>query len=522
MTSGNPRSLVKAASIITAAAVLSRILGYVREMLLAARFGATYTTDAYVTAHDLPYSLFLTVSAGVVMVFIPVYREVVQRRGHEAAGRLVVSVTNLTLLFALALLALGWALAPWFVPILVPWFPEHAHALTVSLTRTMLPMLLFMGLGGVATAVLNAHHRFTAPAFVGLVNNLPVVLTLLVVSQTAHIRWVAWSVVAGAALGALMLLPSLRRLGIGWRPAVDWEDPGLAKVGRLIVPVLITTGIIQVQDFFDRFLASGLAEGSISALNYAVRVNSLPYGVVGTSIATVLYPTLAAQAADQQADELRATLARGLRMLSFVLLPMAVGLLLFREPIVQLMFQRGAFDPAATRLTAYALLFYAPGILLFGWQDFLNRCFWALQDTRTPAWAAAGLVAFGLVFKLALVGPLAHGGLALGQTLATLVSVGFLLWQLRKRLTYIGGREILRSLGVHLATAAAGGLAGWGLYGLIARAAPGDGLVAQVVRLFPALGAVVVVHVALALLFGDREGAEVVSKAYRRLARRRA
>ena len=124
MTSGNPRSLVKAASIITAAAVLSRILGYVREMLLAARFGATYTTDAYVTAHDLPYSLFLTVSAGVVMVFIPVYREVVQRRGHEAAGRLVVSVTNLTLLFALALLALGWALAPWFVPILVPWFPE--------------------------------------------------------------------------------------------------------------------------------------------------------------------------------------------------------------------------------------------------------------------------------------------------------------------------------------------------------------------------------------------------------------
>ena len=255
---------MKAATIIWGAAALSRILGYVREMLLAARFGATYTTDAYLTVDDLPV-LSLTVSAGLVMVFIPVYREVVQRQGERAAGRLVVTVTNLTLLVALALLIAGWALAPWFVPLLVPHFPEHAHALTISLTRTMLPMLLFMGLGGVATAVLNANHRFTAPAFVGLVNNLPVVLVLMVVSQAAQIRWVAWAVVAGAAAGALMLLPGLRGLGLNWRPSIDWRDPGLAKVGRLIVPVLVTTGIIQVQDFFDRFLASGLAEGSILA-----------------------------------------------------------------------------------------------------------------------------------------------------------------------------------------------------------------------------------------------------------------
>jgi len=522
MTAGSPRTLVQAATIISAAAVLSRILGYAREMLLAARFGATYTTDAYLTAHDVPFALFLTVSAGLVMVFIPVYREVMQRQGEGAAGRLVVSMLNLTLLAALVLLGAGWALAPWFVPRLVPHLPADAHALAVSLTRTMLPMLLFMGLAGVATAVLNAHHRFTAPAFVGLVNNLPVVLILLVVSQSSQIHWVAWSVVAGAALGAVMLLPSLRRLGLRWRPAIDWRDPGLAQVGRLIVPVLATTGIIQVQDFFDRFLASGLAEGSISALNYAVRVNSLPYGVVGTAIATVLYPSLAAQAADRRDDELRATLSRGLRMLSFVLLPMAAGLLLLREPIVKLMFERGAFDPAATRLTAYALLFYAPGILLFGWQDFLNRCFWALQDTRTPMWAAVWLVAFSLLFKLLLVQPLAHGGLALGQTLATVVSAGYLLWQLRKRLTYIGGRQILLSLAVNLLTALAGGLAGLGTFRLIAGVAPGDGLIAQALRLFPALGMVVVVHAALALVLGNREGAEVVSRAWSRLARRRA
>jgi len=515
-----PRTLVKAATIISGATILSRILGYVREMLLAARFGASYTTDAYLTAQDLPYSLFATVSAGLVMVFIPVYREVLQRQGERAAENLVRSVLTLTLLVTVLLLLLGWALAPWFVPALVPRFPAQVQALTISLTRTMLPMLLFMGLAGVATAVLNANQRFTAPAFVGMVNNLPVVLTLLLVAQPSQVHWVAQAVVVGAAAGALMLLPGLRRLGFVYRPRIDWHDPGLAQVGRLILPVLVTTGVIQIQDFFDRFLASGLAEGSISALNYAVRVNSLPYGVVGAAIATVLYPTLASEAAEGNREELGQSAARGLRILSFVLLPMAIGLLVFREPIVQLIFERGAFDPAATRATAYALLFYAPGILLFGWQDFLNRCFWAMQDPRTPMQAAAVLVAFSLLFKLALAGPLAHGGLALGQTLATLVSVAFLLWRLRAQLGTIGGRELAARVGVNLCTAAAGALAGWGLFRLLSAVAPGSGLLAQSVRLFPGLGVVVAVHVGLALLLGNREGAEVVERAVRRLRRR--
>lgn len=519
MTAEANRTLFKAATIISVAAILSRLLGYGREMLLAARFGATYTTDAYLVAQDLPWSLFSAVSAGLVMVFIPIYRSVLQREGEERANSLVNTVLNLTLLVAGLLLLLGWALAPGFIPLLVPKLPHSAQVLAISLTRTMLPMLLFMGLGGVAAAVLNANRRFTAPAFVGMVNNLPVVLTLLLVQQTYQIHWVAWAVVAGMPAGALMLLPSMRGLGLRYRLRLNWHDPGLAQVGRLIVPVLVTTSIIQFQDFMDRFLASGLAEGSISALNYAVRLNSLPYGVIGAAIATVLYPSLAEQAADRRTDDLRETLGRGLRSLSFVLLPMALGLLVFRGPIVQLIFERGAFDAAATAATAYALEFYAAGILFFGWQDFLNRCFWALQDTRTPMWAAAVLVLFSLLFKLALVGPLAHGGLALGQTLATLVSVAFLLWRLRDRLTFIGGRELLRSLLFNLGTAAAGALLGYLSYQGLARLFPGDGLVPQVLRLMPGLGIVVIIHAGLALLFGSQEGTEVAARLLGRLRR---
>lgn len=516
MTAQQTRTLFRAAGIISIALVASRLLGYVREALLAARFGATHTTDAYLVAQDLPMSLFAAVGAALTMVFIPVYRDVVTRRGEAAGWRLTNSVLNLTLLLALVLLALGLAVASPVVRLLVPGLPAQYIELAVALTRTMLPMLLFMGLSGVAAAVLNANRHFTAPALTGLMNNVPVVAVLLVASGPGHIHWVAWAVLAGAAAGALVQVPWLPKLGYKYEPVLDLKDPGLAQMGRLILPVLVTSVAIQFHDSVDRFLASGLAEGSISALNYAVRVNSLPYGVIGAAIATVLYPTLAEDAAADRLDNVRNTLARGLRTLAWLLLPMSLGLVIFREEIVALIFQRGAFDPRATAATAYALQFYAVGILFFGWQDFLNRCFFALQDTLTPMWAAVGFVALNVGFKLALVGPLAHGGLALGTGLSAAASVGFLLWRLRRRLGRLGGREVLRSVGANVGTTLLGVLAGYAVHLLAARLLPGSGLTEQAVRLGLSLGTIVVVHVGLALLLGSREGAEVAGRLLRR------
>ncbi|MDB4894514.1 MAG: hypothetical protein JWN15_776, partial [Firmicutes bacterium] len=174
-----PRTVFKTAGLISLLLIVSRLLGYLREALLAARFGATYATDAYLVAQDLPTSLFAAVGAGLTLVFIPVYRDVVQKRGDAAAWRLVNTVLNLTVLIAAVLLLIGWGLAPAFVPRLAPGLPAAAIALALSLTRMMLPMVLFMGLGGVAAAVLNANRQFMAPAMVGLMNNLPVVLVLL-------------------------------------------------------------------------------------------------------------------------------------------------------------------------------------------------------------------------------------------------------------------------------------------------------------------------------------------------------
>jgi putative peptidoglycan lipid II flippase len=212
----------------------------------------------------------------------------------------------------------------------------------------------------------------------------------------------------------------------------------------------------------------------------------------------------------------------GLRTLAFVLLPMALGLFVFRAAIVQIFFQRGAFDPRATATTAYALEFYALGILFFGWQDFLQRCFFALQDTITPLIAAAGLMLLSFGLKVALVGPLAHGGIALGMTLAALASTSFLLWRLRHRLGTIGGRALLRSWTLSLLTAAAGTAAGYLAYQLAARVWADASSIQQALRLSVGLGVLVVVHIGLAIALGNQEGTELADRFTRRLRKQKA
>lgn len=501
-----PVRLLRAAGVISVAYIFSRIMGYVREAFLAARFGATHTTDAYLVAQDLPTFIFQAVSAALVMVFIPVYQQVLGRRGPEATGRLFNVVLTSVILAAAAVAGLGWLLAPVAVPAIVPGLPPSAQALAVELTRIMVPTALFLGITGVATATLNAHRHFAAPAFTGLISNLCVVGALAVVTRPEQIAWVAAAYLIGSMLGSVVQVPPLLGAGIRYRVLLDWTDPGLLRIGRLLLPVVLTLAIAQFQSFVDRFMASGLAEGSISALSYAQRVSTLPYGVVGVAVATVLYPGLAEQAALGRIGDLRRTTADGLRIMTYLLLPMSLGLFAFREPIVQLFFQRGAFDVRATVVTALALRFLAPGVLFGGWLDFMNRSFLALQDTITPLWTAVAMILANLVLNQIFVRLLGLGGLALGTSLSTALAAGILVWRLRRRVGGLGGRALLRSLLVSLVTASAGTLTGL----LVFAAVPGEGTLGLAVRLALGLGTVMAAHILLSMLLGSREGIDLL------------
>lgn len=509
-----------AVSLVALAAVLSRVLGYVRDMLLAAKFGASGVTDAYTVAKGLPEAVSFVVSNALVLAFIPVYREVVERRGEEAAWRLVNTVLNVATLVFVALWLAGELAAPGLIPLLNPGLSAESRGLAVSLTRIMMPMLLLVSLSGLSAGVLNANRRFAAPAFFGLASNLVVVAALLWVQESGQISWVAYSVVGGWALGVLIQLVDLWRTGYRYRHVVDLAEPALGRVWRLFLPVLLPTAVNEVQTFAARFVASRLAEGTISSLNYAVRISQLPFNVIGLALTTVIYPTLAEQGAAGGRDDLKETLRDGLRRLSFLLVPMAAGTALFAVPIVRLVFERGAFTAEDTHMTAAALQFYAVGILFTGWMDMLNRTFYAVQDSVTPMWTALAMIALTIVLNAALVGPLGHAGLALSASLAPLLGSLFLFGRLRLRLGPLGGRQIAGSLLTYLATSAAGALLGWLIWQGGERVL-GTGTLAQLLLLVLALGAIVLVHVAAAVLLRTPDGAELGRIARRLLGGKR-
>ncbi len=262
--------------------------------------------------------------------------------------------------------------------------------------------------------------------------NLVVIFAALVLGPWFGVYGLAWGAVAGAAAFALVQVPDLRWAGFKYRPHLDLRHPEVRRVGAMMLPVVLASGIGQVFTMIDWRLASGLAEGSIAALNYASKLMQLPQGLFVTAVTTAVFPTLSHLAAADRRPEMAETLRRAMKVVLLLAVPGAAGLMVLREPIVALLFQRGAFDARATAMTSAALLFFAVGLAGFCLNLPLTRGFFALQDTRTPLYVSLGTVPVKLFLSLALVRPLHHAGLALATSLTALANLVVLSWLLRR------------------------------------------------------------------------------------------
>jgi putative peptidoglycan lipid II flippase len=295
----------------------------------------------------------------------------------------------------------------------------------------------------------------------------------------------------------------------------------------LIGPVLLATFAGQASTLVNRMLVSGLAEGSLAALNYATRLMGLVPGVVGTSIITVMYPTLSRLSAADDWQRYSKAFSESIKMISFVLIPAAVGMAVLRVPMVRVVFERGAFDSEATQATAWALLFLSPAVALFTLRDMTNRAFYALQDTTSPMVVSIFSAGINIVLNLILVGPLAQGGLALANTLSSAFGAGVLLWILRKKLrgtessspVSLGGKAILNSLWRVLLASGIMGVVVWFTYGTVQIYIPGGAVLMQLARLLIAVLVGVVSYVALVFILRVPE-ARVVATTARSASRR--
>lgn len=444
--------VIRAVGTISFATLISRILGFARDMVVARAFGAVGVTDAFFVAFRIPNLLRRLLGEGALSTaFIPVFAEYRAKASSREFARMLRAISGAMVAILAAVTLAGILLAPWIVKVTAPGFwSEPAKALlTVGLTRLMFPYLFFVGLAALATGVLNSLRHFLTPALSPVVFNLSLIAATLWLAPSLPepITALAWGVLLGGVGQLCLQLPALVRRGISLRLAVEPDHPAIGRISRLLAPTIFGLAVTQLNVFVNTLIASFLREGSISYLYYADRVMEFPFGIFSIAIATAVLPTMADQAVRQQVAELKATLAFALRLVVFISIPASLGLLILADPIVRVLFERGQFGPASTAATAWALGFYALGLTTFSAVKVVAPAFYALRDTRTPVWIGIGAMAVNVGASLLLMGPLAHGGLALATTLASAVNaVGLLFW-LRRRIGRLGLRAILESLG---------------------------------------------------------------------------
>lgn len=444
------RQVARAAGVVSLATLVSRLAGFVRDVIIAKVFGAAMLADAFFVAFAIPSLLRRLFAEGALSAaFVPVFSSYLRSHSEAETRRLVAVALGAQLLVLLAVTGLGILLSPYLVTIFVPGFYADAEkfALTVRLTRLMFPFILFIGIAVLFMGVLNARQHFLTPALAPLMLNLGIIGSALWLTRHLDTPVLALGVgVLAGGLGQLLLqMPPLYRCGLLVLPRLSFRHPGLRRIWSLVVPTIVGLSAMQVNLMVDRLLASFLPEGSISYLYYANRLVQFPLGAFGAALGVAVLPTMASQASAGAIDQLKATLNFGLRLTFFVSVPATLALIILGAPIMNVLFERGAFGAQATSASAFALSLYAVGLCAYSGIKIATPVYYALHDSATPV--KLSLIAMGtnVVLNLALMGPLRHGGLALATSLASFVNLFLLLLLLRRRLGSIDGHRLLRS-----------------------------------------------------------------------------
>jgi putative peptidoglycan lipid II flippase len=497
-----PNHLVRSAGTIGIATMASRVLGLVRDQVLAYFFGAGDAMDAFRIAFRFPNALRDLFAEGALSAaLVPTFTRVLATGDRAAARRLFSHVTTALLLISGIVISTGMLFAEPLVHLYAGGFiavPGKIE-LTIRLTRIMFPFVAMVATAAVMMAMLNALHRFFMPALSPAMFNVATILSAIVagpLSVRLGIEPIA-AIAAGTLIGGVgqMLLqwPALRREGFRYRPVLDTHDPWLRQIGRMMVPGVGGLAAVQINLLVNSWLAAGLGTGAVSWLDYAFRMMYMPIGLFGVSIATASLPTISGHAADRNDPGIRRAVSSGLRMMLMLNVPATVGLLVLATPIVRLIYERGRFTEADTLATAAALVCYAPGLIGYSAVKLVSPAFYALGNSRIPLVASAVSVAFNAAASLVLVRTMGHRGLAFGTAAAALLNAGLLLALLRARLGGLeGGRLLTASVKISVASLVMA-LAAYHSERALHVPFEGTGLIAQTIRVFGAIGTGMVV-----------------------------
>jgi len=433
--------LLKSTATVGGMTLISRILGFVRDVVIAHSFGAGLGADAFFVAFRIPNFLRRLFAEGAFsQAFVPILSEYRTQRSPEQVRELVGNVSGTLGTVLMVVTAVGIVAAPVIIMVFAPGYIGQAdkYALSTDLLRLTFPYLFFISLTALAGGILNTYGRFSVPAFTPVLLNLSMIAATLWLAPRMQqpVMALAWGVFAAGVVQLLFQLPFLHRLGMLIRPRMSRSDAGVKRILRLMTPALFGTSVVQINLLFDTLIASFLVTGSISWLYYSDRLVEFPLGVFGAALATVILPTLSRNHAQGSAEDYARNLDWGLRWVMVISTPAMLGLLVLAGPMLATLFRYGEFTDHDVDMAARSLMAFAVGLPAYIYIKVLASAFYARQDTRTPVRIGVIAMLSNMVLNIALVFPLAHAGLALATSLSAYINAGLLYRHLVKKTGY--------------------------------------------------------------------------------------
>ena len=435
----------KTALIIMFITLISKFLGFGRDIFLSYYFGASKISDIYIISQTVPSVIFGIIGVGIATAYIPMQSRISENLGEEEAYRFTSNFTNIIIVIVTFILIIGVAYTEEIVRFFALGFSGETLRITTVFTRISLFGMYFSALISIFSGYLQIKKNFVIPAIIGIPLNLIIMISIFFASKGNYVILAIGTLIASGSQFVLML-PFIFKEKFRYKCIIDLKDENIKKTMLISLPIIIGASVNQINVLVDRTIASTIAIGGISALNYANKLNLFIQGLVVTSIVTVIYPLLSSYASKDNIDGVKKIILEAVNIIAILVLPIMIGTMVFSNQVVDLLFGRGAFDETAIKMTSLALFFYSFGMLGFGLREVISRGFYSLQDTKTPMINAAFGMFVNIVLNFILSRYLGIGGLALATSISATLTTILLFISLRMKIGAFGLKQISVSL----------------------------------------------------------------------------
>lgn len=426
------------------ATIIAKILGFGRELVLASSYGASMYSDAYLTAMNIPLVIFTSISTTLATVLIPMYFKVKKDSGEKCSLKFINNIFNIVIVICILMSIFGFIFVEQLVKIFAVGFEGETLKVAVQFTRITILSIIFLGLSCVMRSYLQANKNFTIPGLISVPKNIIIIISIILSTKYSPYIMI-WGTFIGTISEFLFQLPFAFKYGYKYEVHIDFKDKYIKEIAVLIIPVLIGVGVNQVNSLVDKTLASTLLEGSISALNYANRLKDFVMALFITSIGIVIYPLLSELSTQKNTEKLKESVTASINSVILIIIPISVGAIVLSTPIVKVLFQRGEFNHATTKMTATALSMYSIGMIAFGLSEILGKVFYSLQDTKTPMINGMISMVINIILNFIFIKVMGLAGLPLATSISSIICILLLFISLKKKIRDYGQIKIFKT-----------------------------------------------------------------------------